>query len=169
MIDTTDQNPMKAEPIGKGEKRKDKVVWLSLVAVVFALVACEEAANLPDVGGSTTVEAPTSIVGRQLVETITDRFNQCVAPVGTVIRYWFVDENTIRGVRDDRSFDYPTRSWSYELTGQQEGRITLNYTNGTGSVLELMFLTPNSGTLEFSDSGGFCNSRGLSSFVIEVT
>ena len=158
---------MKAEPIGR-KTRKDKVVWLILVAAVVALVACEEAANLPDAGSSTTVKAPTSIVGRQLVETITDHFNQCVAPVGTVIRYWFIDENTIRGVRDDRSFNFPTRSWSYERTGQQEGRITLNYINGTVSVLELMFLTLNSGTLEFSDSGGRCDPHGLSSFVIET-
>ena len=135
----------------------------------MTFAGCEAVTDLPRTGDDQTVRAPTSIIGRVIVETVTERFNECVAPVGTIVRSWFVDASTIRVVRDDGSFDSPTSSWSYQQTGNTQGRITLNYLNGTTTTLSLTFVTSNSGTLEFSDTGpgAGCEPRGRSTFVIQ--
>ena len=138
-----------------------------LVALAMIFAGCEAVTDLPRTGDDQTVRAPTSIIGRMIVVTITERFKECVAPVGAIVRYWFVDASTIRSVRDDGTRDVVTSSWSYQQTGNTQGRITLNYQNGVITTLSLTFETTNSGTLEFSATGSRCESHGRATFVIQ--
>ena len=149
--------------------RRTPRALVALVAMAMTFAGCEAVTDLPRTGDDQTVRAPTSIIGRMIVETITERFNECVAPVGTIVRSWFVDASTIRVVRDDGTFDFPTSSWSYQQTGNTQGRITLNFPNGTTSVLSLTFETSNSGTIEFLETGtgGPCDPHGRSTFVLQ--
>ena len=138
-----------------------------LVALAMIFAGCEAATDLPRTGDDQTVRAPTSIIGRMFVATVTERFNECVAPVGTIVRYWFVDASTIRAVRDDGTFDFPTSSWSYQQTGNTQGRITLNFPTGLITTLSLTFETSTSGTLEFLENESNCNTHGRATFVIQ--
>ena len=126
---------------------------LLVAAVTVALfIGCQEVAELPDTGNVDTVIAPSSIIGRQIVHTFTKSFTPCTAMPGTILRYWFVDENTIRGFRDDGTFDYPTKSWNYERTGGRSGRITMAFTNRTGTVVDLDFETDTTGYASHGDT-----------------
>ena len=72
-----------------------------------------------------TMIAPESIVGLTVVVTIRQAHTRCPAPPGTVIRYHFEDADTVRGVRPDGIFDYPTMDWSYTRTGARTAQIEI--------------------------------------------
>ena len=128
-----------------------KIVLASLSLAIVVLIGCEEATNLPDTGSEETVSAPPTIIGRVVVMTVTERFTECTALVGTVGRIWFVDEDTIRAVRDDGTFDQPTTSWEYSRTSSTAGRIEMDWANGSWSIFQLVFTSETGGTYEVTE------------------
>ena len=95
--------------------------------------------------------APASIVGRTLAATIRQTHTRCTAPPGSVIHYYFEDADTLRGVRADGLFDYPTKAWSYARTGARSGEIEVTWENDGRSEIELMFSADDRGTFEQRD------------------
>ena len=55
---------------------------------------------------------------------------------GSVIRYYFEDADTLRGVRADGLFDYPTKAWSYARTGARSGEIEITWENDGRSEID---------------------------------
>ena len=86
-------------------------VTLMTVLSMLVLVGCEEM-GVPGSGSSETVVAPRSIIGQVLVIHFNGQVRsdpRCTAGSHNprTARLWFVDESTIRGVRDDGTFDNP--------------------------------------------------------------
>ena len=136
-----------------------------LAAVLLAvLFGCESDDGLPvsPTGGSTTTYAPSSIIGQTVIFTIRERFTDCTASPGTVIRYFFESPSRIRGVRPDGVFDAPSRSWRYSQTGRRTGVINITWINGSRSEIDLTFTSETRGTFEQMDhaepGGRYCGS-----------
>ena len=98
-----------------------------------------------------TMIAPESIVGQTLAVTVRQTHTRCTAPPGSVIRYYFEDADTLRGVRADGLFDYPTKSWSYARTGARSGETEITWGNDGRSEIELSFSANDRGTFEQRD------------------
>ena len=144
-----------------------KLAAMMAVVLMVVLAGCEEAANLPEQGSDETISVPPTIIGKVVVFTITEPLNACSAPAGTTGRMWFVDENTIRAVRDDGSFDFPTTSWEYERTGGNTGRIEAHFQNGSWTIWGLVFTSNTMGTAEARDGGVPCPAHAETMFVLE--
>ena len=125
---------------------------IGLLAIVL-LASCEEAANVRAGGDSETAQAPSTIVGRVVVlhfngEVLRgDPRCQANNQNPRTARLWFIDENTIRAVRNDGTFDQPSRRWEYEVTGARSGTIEIWWANGSYNGFDLTFTGDTSGTL----------------------
>lgn len=98
-----------------------------------------------------TMIAPASIVGHTLAATIRQTHTRCTAPPGSIIRYYFEDADTLRGVRADGLFDHPTGDWSYTRTGARSGEIEIAWENDGRSEIDLTFSADDRGTFEQRD------------------
>ena len=98
-----------------------------------------------------TMIAPESIVGRTVAVTIRQAHTRRTAPPGRFIRYHFEDADTVRGVRSDGIFDYPTMDWSYTRTGARSAEIEITWANDGRSEIELAFSADDRGSFEQRD------------------
>jgi len=121
---------------------------------------CLGSATACDDGGPTrptpveTVEtmiAPQGVIGRTANLTIGETLTRCTAPSGSVIRYHFVDADTLRAVRVDGLFDGPASDWSYMRTGARVAQINITWEHEGRSEIELTFAAEDSGTFEQRD------------------
>ena len=130
---------------------------LDRAAKLLLAGVCLAGATACDDGGPTsptpteTMIAPASIIGRTVAITIGETHTRCTAPPGTVIHYYFEDADTLRGVRADGIFDYPTKAWSYTRTGARSAQIEITWANDGRSEIELVFSADDRGTFEQRD------------------
>ena len=145
-----------------------RLIPYSFLVLVFAslLVGCDEVMDLPEAGDSGTVRAPSTIIGRVLVihlngEVIAGNV-ECLAGKHNprTARLWFVDQSTIRGVRDDGTFDQPTNRWEYEKTSTRTGTIQLWWENGNYDDFHLTFVDDSSGSWVGDSRRAFPNACG---------
>ena len=131
----------------------DRAVRLLLVGACLAgATACDDGGpTRPTPMPTERMVAPESIVGRTVAVTIRQAHTRCTAPPGTVIRYYFEDADTVRGVRPDGIFDYPTMDWSYTRTGARSAEIEITWENDGRSEIELAFSAADRGTFEQRD------------------
>ena len=144
-------------------KMKKQLGMVALAATVIVMVACEEM-GVPRSGTPDTVVVPPSIIGRVLVI----HFNGQVRsdPICTAGshnprtgRLWFVDESTIRGVRDDGTFDYATERWEYEKTSSG-GTVEIWWESAGHDRFDLTFEDSKSGTFIYTNTSIRSNSCG---------
>ena len=124
-------------------------------------------------GGGALRYEPT-LIGKVMVGTVVQRYTSCTAPAGTVLRLRFLDARTIRGVRDDGSFDQSTAYWDYVRTGERTGTLVAEWKNGSSSRLNLAFTTETTGQAEIWGWNGVSgcdgyryNSHARIDFIIE--
>ena len=91
--------------------------------------------------------APATIIGKDLVFTVTDHLTACTASAGVVSHLRFVDKSTIHAVRDDGTFDLNAIAWAYEDTGPRSGRLGMVFSS-TRSIYILSFVTARTGKYE---------------------
>jgi hypothetical protein len=95
-----------------------------------------------DYGDSDTVVAPTSFIGKKMVQTVTSNDGQSTTlSIGKSITYHFIDESTIGG--ESVLATLPTERWSYARTGSKTGTVELVYNVGKSTE----YLTFNDGGL----------------------
>ena len=144
-----------------------KTRMLLLVLCTFAS-GCEEAdsTDIPTSATSTTYIAPANIINYVVTFTITDDFgSDCVADPGTEFTLHFQDQNTIRGIRSDRSFNVPTQRWTYRRTGITSGDIHIWWDNPEQGeiVFDVTFFKTSSSGLwtseEWDQAGRRCSAR----------
>lgn len=115
---------------------------LPILLTGLLLAGCDVLATEPD------VDAPSSILGWKLVETISTVDILSGSPgtlrPGQTLTYYFVDRNTILG---DGLTTLETQSWSYRLTSSNVAVVELEYGPG-GSQHELTFETETSGSFD---------------------
>ena len=143
---------------------------LTLVCLVMlASSGCQDVA-VPAAGDSVTVQAPSTIIRRVVVIHFNgdvlrgDPRCQASKTNPRTARMWFVDESTIRAVRDDRYFDQPSRRWQYEVTGVRSGTIEIWWADGGYNGFHLIFTDKTSGTLRIEqrhDSPDGCGYRNV--------
>ena len=146
---------------------------LDRAAKLLLAGVCLAGATACDDGGPTsptpteTMIAPASVIGRTVAITIGETHTRCTAPPGTVIHYYFEDADTLRGVRADGIFDYPTKAWSYTRTGARSAQIEITWANDGRSEIELVFSADDRGTFEQRDcvrtAAALWSPRGRSS------
>jgi|GEM_PF-4362372 len=120
-----------------------------LILLFLGLAACIEDSDSSDEGGS----APSSIIGKKLVQTITANDGRSTTiSVGDTITYQFIDSTTILGAGDNV---VPTTSWSYQRTGGNTAHVKLIYHGGASYTDEyLTFNTGTSGTFRTEGMAG---------------
>jgi hypothetical protein len=124
---------------------------ISLPIFALLLASCssgsDSSSSSPPSSGSSAVGAPTSVIGKTLVQRVTgnDGKTTTIAPPGSVT-YTFISASEILGAG---LVTIPTTSWSYSRSGST-GTVRLNYSVGK-SVEKLIFTSPTSGTYR-SDS-----------------
>ena len=128
------------------------------VARVLLAVVCIGGAMACDDGGPTrptlvveTTIASESVIGRTASLTIGEMLTRCTAPSGSVIRYHFVDTNTLRAVRVDGLFDRSARNWSYMRTGARAAQIEITWQHEGRSEIDLTFSAGDRGTFDQRD------------------
>ena len=131
---------------------------LDRAARLLLAVMCLGGATACGNGGPTgptppaeTMFAPASLIGRIVTVTIREAHTLCTAPPGTVVRYHFENADTLRGVRADGIFDYPTKAWSYRRTGGRSAQIEIMWENDGRSEIGLAFSADDRGTFEQRD------------------
>jgi len=131
---------------------------LDRVARLLLAVMCLGGATACGDGGPTsptppaeTMIAPASIIGRTVTVTIREAHTRCTAPPGTVVHYHFENADTVRGVRADGIFDYPTKAWSYARTGAHSAQIEITWENDGRNEVGLAFSADDRGTFEQRD------------------
>ena len=133
----------------------ERAVRLLLAGVCLAGTAgCGDGGAPVSPTPAETMIAPASIVGHTLAVTIRQTHTRCTAPSGSVIHYYFEDADTLRGVRADGLFDYPTRAWSYARTGARSGEIEITWEHDGRSEIGLTFSVDDRGTFEQRDFAG---------------
>ena len=114
------------------------------VGLTVGLVACggggDGGSDVPS-SGNDTMGAPSSIIGKTVVQTVTDSDGVGAMEKGGHITYSFVDANTVLG---DGLATLETTGWSYEHSGNS-GKVTLKYATGE-SVDTYTFTSPTGGT-----------------------
>lgn len=122
---------------------RDKLVLVPLLVAVPLLTGCPDFTEPEEV-----VDAPSSIVGWKLVETI--RTVQIVSgdlkvlQPGQTLTYQFVDENTILG---EGLHTLATQSWYQQRVGRNGIFVELEYGHGA-SHHNLTFQTERTGTFD---------------------
>ena len=131
----------------------DRATSLLLVgACLGSAAACSDGSpTRPTPTPTEMMVAPDTVIGRTLAVTIGQAHTRCTAPPGTVIRYHFEDAGTVRGVRADGIFDYPTMEWSYTRTGARSAEIEIAWENDGQSEITLAFSANDRGTFEQRD------------------
>lgn len=127
------------------------------------LAACgggdEESSNFSS-GGTSAQAAPSSFIGRKLVQTVqTNDGNSTTIAVGRTITYNFVDSTTVMG---EGLATKLTDDWAYSVSGST-AQVRLTYPNGE-SIDTLTFTSATGGTyvsnITFFASGQKNQHRG---------
>ena len=135
----------------------------SLASIAICVVAASAVllGGCSETAGMTEIVIPDDLVGWELSITVSEALNSCSAEPGTTGRFHFIDRDTIRGVRDDGSFDYPTESWSYTRTGEKSVRVRLNWISGGYEVFDLTFTSGSTGQFDARAPGDNLPCGGL--------
>lgn len=122
----------------------------AMASVAICLVAASAVllGGCSKVAGTTEVIIPDDLTGWALTTRVSESLNRCSSLPGIEARFYFIDKTTIRGVRSDGTFDYPTRSWSYTRTGEKSVRVRLDWTTGGTDVFDLTFTSGSTGRFE---------------------
>ena len=99
--------------------------FLLAVMCLGGATACGDGGPTSPTPPAETMIAPASIIGRTVTVTIREAHTRCTAPPGTVVHYHFENADTVRGVRADGVFDFPTKAWSYTRTGSRSAQIEI--------------------------------------------
>ena len=120
---------------------------------LFSVLALALAACIEESDSSSGGNAPSSIIGMKLVQTITANDGQSTTiSVGDTITYQFIDSTTILGAGDNV---VPTTSWSYRRTGSNSAHVELIYHGGASYTNEyLTFSSATRGTFETEGMAG---------------
>ncbi len=121
-----------------------------------------------------TVTAPASIIGKVLAYTVRESLTQCTVPPGTVVRFWFISNSSVRIIRSDGvRVDGMLDSWSYSRTGDRTGRLEM-FSSGDRAVIDLYFISDTRGTIEIrayekslANACGNPSGHGRGTFTIE--
>jgi hypothetical protein len=109
---------------------------------------------------SSSAGAPSSFLGKKLVQTVQQSVGTGSIAVGRTITYNFVDAQTVRG---EGLATKLTDQWKYELTAPNQAKVTLTYPNGE-SVDTLTFTSATGGTyrsdIKFFASGQTNSNSG---------
>jgi hypothetical protein len=118
---------------------------LCLGVTVGLVAACGGGGDGSDVphSGNDVQGAPSSIIGKTVVQTVTLSDHQGAMAEGGQITYSFVDANTVLG---DGLATLETTSWNYSHAGNS-GEVTLTYVNGE-STDTYTFTSSTGGTYE---------------------
>ena len=132
---------------------------------LLLLLALTLAACIEDSGSSDDGAAPSSLIGKTMVQTITANDGRSTTiSVGDTITYQFIDSTTILGAGDNV---VPTTSWSYQRTGSNTARVELVYHGGISwSTDELTFSTASRGTFDTEANAGGTPGAYSGTFVI---
>ena len=147
---------------------KTKVATAGLALCLALVMGCEEAAKLPDSGSDTTVQVPSTIIGRVLVihfngEIIVGHPNcQASKHSPRTARLYFKNPSTVQGVRDDGTFNYPTVRWEYKRLSAGAGTIKVWWENGTFDEFRLRFTAADRGSFRNLHSAPWEDSCGRS-------
>ena len=129
----------------------DRAAKLLLAGVCLAVATgCDDGGPTSPTPTETMI-APASLIGRTVTATIRQTHTRCTAPPGSVVRYYFEDPTTLRGVRADGLFESPTSDWSYTRTGARSARVEITWVNEGRSTIELAFSADDRGTFEQRD------------------
>ena len=125
--------------------------FLLAVMCLGGATACGDGGPTSPTSPAETMIAPASIIGRTVTVTIREAHTRCTAPPGTVVHYHFENADTVRGVRADGIFDFPTKAWSYTGTGARSAQIEITWENDGRSEIGLAFSADDRGTFEQRD------------------
>ena len=149
-----------------------------LIAAVI-LAGCENVTQLPRQGQTGTVHATPDIIGRVVVlhfngdVILGDPRCKAYSAKPRTARLWFIDANTIRGVREDISFDQPTEKWEYIKLSDEMATIKLWWSGGSYNEIEVTFTSKTSGVMRFfqrrttRDPCGFIDTIVTGQFELE--
>lgn len=116
-------------------------VVLLPVALLFVFTGCSGVVR----GVSGRYNVPENLIGKVASLRIETRSTACTAPLGTVVRIWFADSDTVRFVRSD-GVSGASADWSFQREGASGLNVTITLPSQAVTKLYLHFGSASKGT-----------------------